>query len=67
MVGVAPDDACCLFAHPVQGFDRARTVFLASFESQDGATKHQATYTLMPETAYRYHVTGGHGVSDCGQ
>jgi hypothetical protein len=59
-VEVAPDDARCLFTYPVRGFDRARTVFVASFESRDGTTKHQATYTLLPETAYRYHVVEGH-------
>jgi hypothetical protein len=58
-VYVGADEVRCLFTYPAQGFDRARTVFLASFESRDRSIQHQATYTLLPETAYRYYVVGG--------
>jgi beta-mannosidase len=63
---IGPDDACCVFTYPVKGFDPARTVFVAVFVSQDGATTHEATYTLAPETAYVYHILGSRDVPDAG-
>ena len=61
---VGPDDSQCLFTHSVKGFDGEHTVFLASFESYDESRRHQSTYTLVPRTAYRYHVLGGRTAID---